>query len=208
MSDYIRDLAKETAKDFYFAALFAPTQHQDALFTLAAFHGEVSGIRRKIKNELAGQVRLQWWHDALETRREEAFNNPLFKALVETIDKYHLPKHLLLNKINAHLFDLYDDPFPDVNTMEGHYGETLSSLFMLNSLVLACVPNATLSGYVGVAYGLWCNRKTDIAEPLKYFNQAKPLLDKNNKLAHLPLLFTPHSKNIGELRKLWLMFKS
>jgi phytoene synthase len=59
--------------------------------------------------------------------------------------------------VEARRFDLYDDPMPDLATLEGYLGETSSALIQLSSLVLAgadAMPAAEAAGYAGVAFGL------------------------------------------------------
>ena len=61
-----------------------------------------------------------------------------------------------VNLIDARVFDLYDDPMPDLNELEGYCGETVSALIQLQALVLAGEHSDTgeLAGHAGVAYGL------------------------------------------------------
>ena len=59
--------------------------------------------------------------------------------------------------VEARIFDLYDDPMPGLNDLEGYCGETASALIQLASIVLNNGEDpgtAEVSGHAGVAYGL------------------------------------------------------
>ena len=57
----------------------------------------------------------------------------------------------------ARIFDLYDDPMPSLNDLEGYAGETVSGLIQLACLVLnegQDPGTATAAGHAGVAYAV------------------------------------------------------
>ena len=57
--------ARELDYDRYLAALLAPRAARDGLMALAAFHGEIARIPRTVREPGVGDIRLQWWRDAL-----------------------------------------------------------------------------------------------------------------------------------------------
>jgi phytoene synthase len=152
------ELVRALDRDRYVADLFAPAERRDALFALHAFNIEVSRVREAITNPMAGEVRLQWWNDALigEARGDVAAN-PVAAALLDAITNYHLPKEALFALVDARIFDLYDDPMPNVNDLEGYAGETSSALIRLATLVLTGATDkasAEAAGHAGVAYAV------------------------------------------------------
>jgi phytoene synthase len=152
------ELVRALDRDRYVADLFAPAERRDALFALHAFNIEVSRVREAITNPMAGEVRLQWWNDALigEARGDVAAN-PVAAALLDAITTYHLPKEALFALVDARIFDLYDDPMPSVNDLEGYAGETSSALIRLATLVLTGATDkasAEAAGHAGVAYAV------------------------------------------------------
>lgn len=152
------DLVRAQDRDRYVADLFAPAERRDALFALHAFNVEVSRVREAITNPMAGEVRLQWWSDALigEARGDVAAN-PVAAALLDAVTIYHLPKEALFALVDARIFDLYDDPMPSVNDLEGYAGETSSALIRLATLILtgaADTASAEAAGHAGVAYAV------------------------------------------------------
>jgi phytoene synthase len=145
-------------RDRYLATLFAPVDKRPALFALYAFAAEVARIPARVSEPLPGEIRLQWWRDALEgVRAEEARANPVYAALEEAIVRFSLPRAPLLALVEARVHDLYDDPLATVNDLEGYAGETASVLMRLASLILAegVDPGyADAAGHGGVAYAV------------------------------------------------------
>lgn len=101
---------------------------------------------------------MQWWHDLLEGNAHGDINaNPIAAALMESIEKYSLPRQSLVNLLEARVFDLYDDPFENRNALEGYAGETASAVIQLASLVLdakAATLSADAAGHAGVAQAM------------------------------------------------------
>ncbi len=151
-------MLRERDPDRYLACLFAPEPHRGALFALYAFSGEIARVREMIHEPLPGEVRLQWWRDALMGEaRGEVRAHPIAAALLDAIARYRLPVAPLLDLIDARSFDLYDDPMPTLADLEGYCGETVSVLIRLACLVLADGHDpggAAACGHAGVAYGL------------------------------------------------------
>ena len=95
----------------FIASLFAPAEHRDALYALYAFNVEIARVREVAREALPGEIRLQWWSEVSAGERgEEARANPVAAALLATIERYRLATDKLTDLIEAHRFDLYDDP--------------------------------------------------------------------------------------------------
>jgi phytoene synthase len=155
---YCEQLVREFDRDRWLASLFAPAAHRSALLALYAFNCEIARIRDLVSEPLPGEVRLQWWRDLMDGHaRGNAGGNPVAAALIDVIERHHLPRAALTALIDAHAHDLYDDLLPTVTDLEGYCGETSSALFRLASLVLAeggDAGSADLAGHAGVAYGI------------------------------------------------------
>lgn len=151
-------LVREGDPDRYFATLFAPAAFRPHLFALAAFSLTIARVRDAASNPTAGEIRLQWWRDALQGEaRGDVKANPVAAALEDAIVARRLGRQPFIDLIDARVFDLYDDPMPRVNDLEGYCGETAASLIRLGSLVLAdgAEPGgAAAAGHAGVAYGV------------------------------------------------------
>jgi phytoene synthase len=145
-------LVRDADRDRYLATLYAPAEKRDALFALYAFNAEIAGIRDKIREPMVGEIRLQWWRDALSAGTvEAAAGHPVASALVAAIDAHGLPVQALQNMIDARVFDLYDDPMPTRGDLEGYCGETASALIQLAALVIDPQSAASVSNLAGHA---------------------------------------------------------
>ena len=72
----------------------------------------------------------------MATEHGAASGNPVAAALLHTIKAHGLPRTAFDNYCEARIFDLYDDPMPSRNDLEGYCGETASALIQLASLIL------------------------------------------------------------------------
>lgn len=155
---HCESLVRERDQDRYYASLFAPADKRPHLLALYAFSAEVAHVRESVSNPMPGEIRLQWWRDAIEgTARGDALANPVAAALDDTVMRFRLPRAALLDLIDARVFDLYDDPMPSTGDLEGYLGETSSALIRLASLILANGEDpgsADAAGHAGIAFGL------------------------------------------------------
>src|ERR687890_1354027 len=151
-------LAREADPDRYWASLFAPPDKRPHLYALYAFNFEIARVREAVREALVGEIRLQWWRDALQGEaRGDVRSNPVAAALDDTIVQFRLPRQSLVDLIDARIFDLYEDPMPSLNDLEGYCGETSSSLTQLSGLIIAAGSNpgtADAAGHAGVAYAV------------------------------------------------------
>jgi len=145
-------------RDRWLAALFVPADKRPHIHAIHAFAHEIERVPHIISDPRLGEIRLQWWREVLEgTRSGEAALNPVSAALLAAISERRLPAQALIDLVEAHRFDLYADPMPTLNDLEGWCGETSSALFRLASMVLsdgAENGSADASGHAGVAWGL------------------------------------------------------
>jgi len=152
-------IVREADPDRYLAALYAPEERRGALLSLYAFNVEIASVRDRIRQPLTGEIRLQWWRDAIAQAADPAAaaGHPVAVALLDAIRAYKLPPDAFSNMIEARIFDLYDDPMPSRTDLEGYCGETASALIQLSALVLdpeAAGRTAALAGHAGCAQAI------------------------------------------------------
>ena len=151
-------LVREADRDRYLATLFAPAEHRGALFALYAFNVEISRVRELAREPMPGEIRLQWWREALSGERAgEAAAHPVAAALRETLARYGFVATPLLELIDAHSFDLYDEPMPSVADLELYAIRTQSPLFAMAAGFLgaggAPPETFTLDASISIAIG-------------------------------------------------------
>jgi 15-cis-phytoene synthase len=125
-------------KDRFLAALFAPSELRRHLHALYAFDGEIGRVREAAREPLPGEIRLQWWRDAVAGQaRGEVDAHPIAAALRDTIARCGLPSALLLGQIDAHGFDLYDEPMASLAHLDAYGRDTEGALIALGARILA-----------------------------------------------------------------------
>ena len=135
---YCESLVRDDDRDAWLCSLFAPSAVRPYLHALDAFRIEIGRVRGRVTQPLAGEIRLQWWHDAVRGEaRGDSHANPVAAALADTIDRNALPRDLLLDAIEAHRIALYGEPVPTLAALEHDLEATAGSGVRLASLVLA-----------------------------------------------------------------------
>ncbi len=142
----------------YQATLFAPARHRAGLIALYALRAELAAIPDLVSEPGLGEIRLKWWSDALMALPAGgAAETPILRALQPMSVDARLPGQPLAAMADAFAADLYADPAPTLNDMEGYFGETQSQVFQLAAGILNDEPDpptADVAGHAGVAYGL------------------------------------------------------
>jgi phytoene synthase len=155
---HVAESLKREDRDRYLASLILPQNKRPYVQALFGFCAEIASIRSRITEPAAGEIRLQWWTEALQgSRPGEMKQNPLSEALHQSVETFGLPPGSLIRLIAARRFDLYDDPMPDMETFEGYAGETASTPLQLAAMILndgEPVENGDAAGHLGVAQAL------------------------------------------------------
>lgn len=149
---------RDLDRDRYAASLFFPRADRPAIQALWAFASELAAVRERVRDPAPGEIRLQWWRDALEGKGHGAVAlNPVADALLMVLASRSLPAGPLIRLIEARRFDLYHDPMPDIGQFEGYAGETVSVLYQYGAMVLtggSAQEAADAAGHLGVAQAL------------------------------------------------------
>ena len=145
-------------RDRYLSTLPLASAARHSVQALYAFNADVATIRDRTREPAPGEIRLQWWADALSGQGHgNVRQNPVADAILSTMEECGLPAAALQRLIAARRFDLYDDPMPDLPSFEGYAGETASVLYQLAAMVLnkgVEVETGDAAGHLGVAHAL------------------------------------------------------
>jgi 15-cis-phytoene synthase len=155
--DHCAALVREADRDRYLATLFAPAAQRDALCALYAFNTEIARVREKAREPMPGEIRLQWWREVLMGERDgEAAAHPVAAALRETLGRHNIAADRLIALIDAHVFDLYDEPMATLDDLENYAGKTQSALFAMAAEILSAsgAAGAVLTRHAGIAYSI------------------------------------------------------
>ncbi len=118
--DHVAGLLRAADKDRFLADLFVPPDKRPSVMAIHAFSAEIARVREVVSEPMPGEIRLQWWRDAIEGRGHgDVAQHPVGGLLLETLDLHALPRQPLVQLIEARSFDLYDDPMGSVARARG-----------------------------------------------------------------------------------------
>ena len=151
--------ARSGEPDRYLAALLAPPDARAHLLALAAFSSELARVPSLVTREPAmGEIRLQWWRDALEAPDAGArTGNPIADAVRASMHRYDLPPALLLDVIDAREVDFARQPMPDDAAFAAYLWKSEGAPFALAAGILHREPGVDVRAAAvacGQAYGL------------------------------------------------------
>ncbi|HXK53256.1 MAG TPA: phytoene/squalene synthase family protein [Hyphomicrobiales bacterium] len=142
----------------YLATRLAPQEARAHLTALYALDCELSAVRERITEPLTGEIRLQWWRDAIAGLYSGASGgHPVLELLGGAIAAGKLPQSAFEDLIDARIFDLYDDPMASLGELEAYLGASEGALIQLSCLVLAQggdPASGEAAGHAGMARGI------------------------------------------------------
>jgi phytoene synthase len=157
-SPSVVEAARAGEPDRYLAALLSPPAQRDALLALAAFSGELTTIPRRVVHEPAmGEIRLQWWRDALAMPTAIRTGHPVADAVREAANRHELPAGLLETMIDGRLLLLSRGVPLDDGASSDLLWKTEGVLFALGARVMGVPADTELDAAcaaAGRAYGM------------------------------------------------------
>lgn len=129
------EAARSHAYDRYLSALLAPRDTRADLVVLAAFVGEVSRVPLSVREAAIGEIRLQWWRDALG-ESSVASGHPVADAMAEMAARRGLSRDDLVGLIDGFARELYEDGIRDGEELSLYADETQGSVLRLAIAIL------------------------------------------------------------------------
>ena len=137
------------------AAQLAAPGDRNALMVLYAFHAELAKVPELVSEPLIGQIRYQWWRDALE----EAFaGKPVRKhevatPLAEMLREREVARFWMDKVIDGRERDLDPRPIGSIEAATAYAKTTSGALMQAAVAVLGEEPDARVQA-LGTAWGL------------------------------------------------------
>ncbi len=156
-NSYAAEELRRHDKDRYLCTLFAPADKREDLFALYAFNLEVARTREAVSESMIGQIRLQWWREAIEgIHAGQPRKHAVVETLNEAIHRHDLPRAPFDALIDARELDLEDAAPRDMAELIAYAEATSSGLIALALDVLAVRDQAAreAGAQVGVAWSL------------------------------------------------------
>ena len=109
-SGEVRRAARDLAYDDYLAALLAPGAQQADFLAIAALMGELARIPLHVTDAALGEIRLQWWRDALAA--DGPSGHPVADAVRAMQPRLPVPVgDFIAPVLEARAAELYAEPF-------------------------------------------------------------------------------------------------
>lgn len=153
----VRRIARAGDPDRALAAAFAPRDARLDLLTLCAFNVELARIAEQVSEPGLGEIRLQWWREAIERARQgDAAGHPVADALGLTLRRHDLSAELVAKLIDARQFDVATKIMPDARALEIYLQDTAGAMFALGAACCGAQgPDLERAATeAGAAYGL------------------------------------------------------
>jgi NADH dehydrogenase [ubiquinone] 1 alpha subcomplex assembly factor 6 len=154
---YCADLVRSRDHDRFLTSLFAPAGRRAELLALYAFNQEVAQTAERVSEIIMGQIRLQWWREAIEgiyagTPRR----HPVVEALSRVVERHDLPRARFETIIDARERDLDPAAPADLDELERYCRDTSSELLLLGLEVLGARGSASRKAAepIGIAWAL------------------------------------------------------
>ncbi len=151
------DLVRTADKDRFLSAMTARPEVRESLFALYAFNHEIAKISEVVSEPMLGQIRLQWWRDAIE----ECFSgtprrHQVVRALADAIRAGDLPREPFDAAIDAREADLEPSAFQSLDRLTDYARETSGSISRLAANATGATDELDLSAAerIGTAWAL------------------------------------------------------
>jgi phytoene synthase len=150
-------LVRRQDPDRFLTALFAPPEPREALLLLYGFNIEIAKTREVVTEPIIGQIRLQWWRDAIEgIYAGKVLPHPLVRGLASAIARHALEAGCFERLIAAREQDLAEEGPADLAGLVDYAEATAGSLALLAAQILGVRDAAAdkAGRALGTAWGL------------------------------------------------------
>lgn len=148
------DLVTKFDHDRYLTVLYAPAEKRAALYALYAFNYEISRIREGVSEPMLGEIRLQWWREAIDDVYQGTVrSHDILPSLAAAITAHDLPRESFMEMIEGRSQDLYDDSPKTLSELEDYLSQTAGNLSCLAVQILGGKAKDELARRLGIAWG-------------------------------------------------------
>lgn len=167
------DTLKRVDPDRYRTAMLAPKDERGQLLVLYAFHAELAKVPEIVSETMIGNIRYQWWRDAIEEiySGQEPRKHEVVLPLTTLIQEKGLSRFHMDQLIDGRERDLDPAPFADLNAAKDYCSHTSGVLAQLAARIMNS-EDVNRAKDLGTLWGL-----TGLARSWRYYT--------NGMLTHL-----------------------
>lgn len=129
---YCLELVRKYDYENFLCTLLLSDKYKISAFAIRAFNVEISQIRDQISDYKIGEMRLQFWTDALNnTYKGNPPRSPVMLELHRILEEHPLSKHYFKRLIDIRLEKIRDYSFRDMSAIEKYAEYSNSSTYYL-----------------------------------------------------------------------------
>jgi len=149
------------------AAMFADAKTRGALLTLYAFHAEVAKVPELVSEPMIGNIRYQWWRDALDEiySGQAVRQHEVTTLLAKIVRDYDVPRYWLDGLIDGRERDLDPTPFKNIAAAQKYCRSTSGTLMQIAGHIADPKSDSASLLTAGEAWGM-----TGLARSWKYYH--------------------------------------
>lgn len=156
--DYCADQVKRYDRDRYTICAGVSPEARRALHALYAFNLEVAKIREVVSEPMLGQIRLQWWREAIDgIYRGTPRAHAVVTALADAVARHNPPRERFERLIDAREFDMEERQPETIKELTDYVDATAGELCCL-ALHMLQVFDGTLFEKARLAGAAWALR--------------------------------------------------
>ncbi len=154
---YCAEQVRRLDYDRYLTTLFAPAPQRRELLALYAFNIEIARIRETVSEPMLGQIRLQWWSEAIaELYAGRIRHHAVVEGLAAGVGRGGLDRALFERLIETRNFDFEDRQPRTLAELEDYAAGTSATLLKLGAQLFGSIgpPLAEALDHIGIAFAL------------------------------------------------------
>lgn len=135
---YLNNL-RDMDRNRYLSCLLSPSDVCIPLAVLYCFNAELVRVRDVTSNQLAGEIRLQWWKSIFESfgnGSSPQSTSSFADKLLSIVYQYNLPYQNFIDMIENRFFDICNESMYDCEQLEVYAIKVSSNLIKLAVIIL------------------------------------------------------------------------
>ncbi|MCK6373034.1 MAG: presqualene diphosphate synthase HpnD [Zoogloea sp.] len=141
---YCQEKAAASGSSFYYSFMFLPPERRQAIIALYAFCREVDDVVDECQDPQIAHTTLDWWRHQVGLIYEGTPQHPVGQALKDVIQRFNLPRELLLEVIDGMQMDLQQTRYLDWKALHLYCYRVASVVGLLSAEIFGYTNRQTL----------------------------------------------------------------
>jgi len=158
--DFCSKKLRQHEYENFLCTLLLPEEARRGATAVRAFNIEIAQVRDSIKDRMIGDMRMQFWRDAVDSmydpKKAVPKGNPIIAELHSAIEAHRLSKSWLMRVIESRQDHLAEKPHATLDALENYSETTVSSInyLILETLNIRETRVDHVASHLGKAQGI------------------------------------------------------